>query len=210
MPNYRQSLFCDSCRLYLRDETAAVERVTYNRRFWGSYLLEGLLITVTLFVGWLIWLWFTSKTGQSPAKRLLNLYVLKIDTGRGIGRGDTWIREVLVKIVAINAIGFVIPFASLIDAVWIFFDKNRQTLHDKLLSQVVVYAPAGLPEGMLHQHNAIPRYALPGTSGAPVNAAPGSVQDTAAQLRELARLRDEGTITAEEYEAKRAQLVNRL
>jgi hypothetical protein len=36
------------------------------------------------------------------------------------------------------------------------------------------------------------------------------VQNIAEELRELARLRDEGMITAEEYEAKRAALVNRL
>jgi uncharacterized RDD family membrane protein YckC len=210
--NYKQSLFCDNCRVYLRDDTQHVERVTYNRRFWGSYLLEGLLVLVTLIIGWFIWLWFTSKTGQTPAKRLLDIYVIKIDTGRSIGRGESWLREVAVKMLLINwlASNFTFGLAGIVDGVWVFFDKNRQALHDKMLSQIVVYAPAGLPEPMLRIENAPPRYALPGAAPATVAAAPGSVQDTAAQLRELARLRDEGVITAEEYEAKRAALVNRM
>jgi uncharacterized RDD family membrane protein YckC len=226
--NYKQSLFCDNCRVYLRDDTQHVERVTYNRRFWGSYLLDNFLLYSSFFVGlaialsanllfllplslgWFAWFFFTSKTGQTPAKRLLDLYVIKIDSGRGIGQGESWLREVVVKILALGAIGFIVPFASLVDAVWIFFDKNRQTLHDKLLGQLVVYAPIGLPEGIHHLDNAPTRYALPGAAPATVAAAPGSVQDTAAQLRELARLRDEGVITAEEYEAKRAALINRM
>lgn len=207
--NYKLSLFCNNCRLYLRDETHLVERVTYNRRFWGSYVLEGLLMFVTLFIGWLIWFIFTSKTGQTPAKRLLDLYVVKIETSRGISQGESWLREVVVKIIAINAIGIIIPFAGLIDAVWIFFDKNRQTLHDKVLGQIVVYAPAGLPESIRHLDSAPSQYAMPG-SVSTATAAPGSMQDSAAQLRELARLRDEGVITAEEYEAKRAELIGRM
>ena len=217
--NVRQSVFCDNCRLYLADATLHVERVTYNRRFWGSYMLEGLLMIVTLFIGWLIWLIFTSKTGQSPAKRLLNLYVVKLDTGRGIGQADSWIREVLVKILAVGAAGLIIPFASQIDAIWIFFDKNRQTLHDKILSQIVVYAPAGLPESMQSMQFPPPLltqpyapaepsvYATPPETPAGAPAAGGSMQAMAADLQHIARLRDQGLISAQEYEARRARIV---
>jgi hypothetical protein len=40
--------------------------------------------------------------------------------------------------------------------------------------------------------------------------APSGVRTVAEELRELARLRDEGILTAEEYEAKRGQLVGRM
>lgn len=33
----------------------------------GSYLLEGLLLLVTLFIGWVIWASMTARTGQTLA-----------------------------------------------------------------------------------------------------------------------------------------------
>jgi uncharacterized RDD family membrane protein YckC len=217
VPNQRQSFFCDNCRLYMLDSTNTVERVTYNRRIFGNYLLEGVLAVVTLIIGWFIWLIFTSKTGQTPAKRLLNVYVINLETGRRISQGETWLREVVIKLLVVNVVGLIIPFAGLIDGIWAFFDKNRQTLHDKILKQVVVYAPAGLPESMQHEANAPILYQAPPivpvqTVVADPGAAkqPETVQGLAQDLRELARLRDEGMITPEEYERQRAKLVSRM
>jgi uncharacterized RDD family membrane protein YckC len=211
-PNIKQGLFCNACRVYLRDDTLTVERVTYNRRFWGSYLLEGVLFVVTLVIGWFIWMIFTSKTGQSPAKRLLNIYVLNVETGRGIGQGDAWIREVVIKLLAFGVLSSITSgLSSIADGVWVLVDKDRQALHDKLLKQVVVYAPAGLPAAIAQMENAPMLYqsagVLPQTGPA---VAPATMADTAEQIRELTRLRDEGLITPEEYEEKRAALAARL
>jgi hypothetical protein len=50
-----------------------------------------------------------------------------------------------------------------------------------------------------------------GTPPAPAPAAPPApLSDVAARLRELQKLRDEGAITAEEYEAKRSELARQL
>src|SRR5262245_13323214 len=103
-PNYKNGLFCDTCGVYFRDDTQTVEWVTYNRRFFGNYLLEGRLFVVTLGIGWLIWFIFTSKTGQTPAKRLLNCYPVNIETGRVIGRGEAWLREIVIKVIALGVI----------------------------------------------------------------------------------------------------------
>jgi hypothetical protein len=211
-PNYKMSLFCDNCRVYLRDDTQTVERVTYNRRFWGDYLLEGLLILVTLVIGWFIWLIFTSKTGQTPAKRLLNVYPISVETGRVIGQGETWLREVVIKILVVGAINAFIGVAGLIDAVWVFFDKDRQALHDKVLKQVVIYAPAGIPAAMQQMANAPVMYQtaplIPGQSApAPQHA---SAQDVGEELRELNRLKSEGLITDDEFEQKRQALISRM
>ena len=138
-------LFCHSCERFMPDESGTLERVTYNRRFFGDNLLEGLLIVLTLVVGWLIWLFFTAKTAQTPAKRLLNVYILDSDTGRPVSAGKVWVREILVKLVLVGLVNAVTGVAGLIDGLWVFFDRNRQTLHDKVVSTVVVYAPAGLP-----------------------------------------------------------------
>jgi len=45
----------------------------------GSWLLDALLGVVTLYVGWLIWALFTADEGQTPAKRLLGLRVIRED-----------------------------------------------------------------------------------------------------------------------------------
>ena len=46
----------------------------------GSYFLEGLLMAVTLYIGWMIWACMTASTGQTPAKRLLKLRVIDANT----------------------------------------------------------------------------------------------------------------------------------
>ncbi len=192
------SIFCSACSLYMADPAGGVQKVTYNRRFWGTYLLEGLLFLVTLIIGWYIWLAFTAKTSQSPAKRLLNVYVLDIQTGQPITAGRVWVREVLVKQLLVTLIGAVIGVASIVDSIWVLFDKNRQALHDKVVGTVVVYAPNGLPDSLRAPYEM--------TGGKPS----GAVKSTAEELRELARLREEGILTDEEYEAKRREIADKL
>ena len=34
------AFFCTTCSRYTPDEAGLVEKVTYNRRFWGTYILE--------------------------------------------------------------------------------------------------------------------------------------------------------------------------
>jgi uncharacterized RDD family membrane protein YckC len=208
-------LFCQICGLFLPDTTGSTERVTFTRRFFGDLLLEGLLVIVTLIIGWVIWFALSASKAQSPAKRLLNVYVIDADTGRAVGGGRMWVRDVLLKILVIGNI----PFGNLIDGLFVLFDKERQSVHDKITSTVIVYAPRGLPQSMLSTWDAA--QALPagqaaapppaGTPPAPAPAAPPApLSDVAARLRELQKLRDEGAITAEEYEAKRSELARQL
>ncbi len=194
------SLFCNSCSRYMPDSTGSVEKVTYNRRFWGTYILEGILFLITLIIGWYIWLIFTAKTSQTPAKRLLNVYVLDIQTGQPITAGRVWVREVLVKQLLFDLLLGAITsgIAGLVDTIWVLFDKNRQALHDKVVGTVVVYAPKGLPES------------LPAPSATASAGATGSIKNAAERLRELSKLREDGIITDEEYETKRRELADRL
>lgn len=53
----------------------------------GSYLLEPLLMLVTLYIGWMIWAAMTAGTGQTPAKRLLGLRVIDSSAFRPVGIG---------------------------------------------------------------------------------------------------------------------------
>jgi len=146
----QEGVFCRNCSRYMPDPTGTVEKVTFNRRFWGTYILEGILYVVTLVIGWYIWLIFTAPTSQSPAKHLLNVYIIDLEAGQTISTGRVWLREVLVKQILFDLIisTFTGGLGSLVDAVWVFFDRNRQSLHDKVVNTVVVYAPNGLPEAL--------------------------------------------------------------
>ena len=191
-------VFCLNCKLFLRDQSGMVEQVTYNRRFFGAFLLEGVLFVLTLVIGWFIWFAFQAPKAQTPAKSLTNLYVISLETGRAVTTGEMWLREVVVKLLVVS----IVPFGRLIDSVWVLFDKNRQALHDKILNQVVVYAPQGLPAAMLSLQNAGYAQLPPSPASAP--------PDVASQLRELSRLHDEHILSDEEYERKRSELAGKL
>lgn len=195
----QQALFCQVCGVFMGDQTGTLQRVTYNRRFFGDWLLEGVLVLVTLVVGWLIWLAFTAQTSQTPAKRMLGVYVLDSVTGAPASSGKIWVREVLVKWLLVSVANAVIGVAWFIDSLWVFFDKDRQTLHDKVASTVVVYAPVGLPE----------EFAV-ATPQPVAQRLPPPMKDVAEQLRELARLHEQGILTDEEYERKRGELAGKL
>lgn len=195
----QQALFCQICGVLMADRTGTLQRVTYNRRFFGDWLLEGVLWLVTLIIGWYIWLAFTAQTAQTPAKRILGVYVLDAATGLPVSGGKIWVREILVKQLLVMLVNAVVGVAGLIDALWVFFDKDRQTLHDKVASTVVVYAPAGLPE----------EFALPAAQPIGRQLTP-PMKDVAEQLRQLASLHEQGILTDEQYEQKRSELVDKL
>jgi uncharacterized RDD family membrane protein YckC len=190
-------VFCANCNLYLRDDSLVVERVTFTRRILGSWFLEGLLVILTLVIGWFVWLLFTAKNAQTPAKSLTGIYIINLETGRAAGAGEVWLRDVVLKIIVANLVGI----GQTVDLVWALFDRDRQTLHDKVVKTVVVYAPNGLPEAMRYQPGAPMRYQAPPLfpQAAPAPAA----ADVGDRLRELQRLHEEHLLSDEEYERKR-------
>jgi len=177
------------------DATGMLQKVTFNRRFFGTFLLELGFYAITLGVGWYVWLAFTAGTSQTPAKRAVDVYTLDRESGKAITSGRVWVREVLVKQLASWLLSAAVLI--LVDGLWVIFDKNRQALHDKIVGTVVVYAPNGLPEP-LKRGLAMADVAVPGVKG------------TADELRELAKLHQEGILTDEEYEAKRRHLAERM
>lgn len=192
----QESLFCRNCSRYIPDSTGKLEKVTFNRRFWGDSLLESLLFVVTLGVGWLIWLYFTAQKSQTPAKSLLNVYTLDAESGQPVSAGRIWVRDVVVEVLLIGFVNVFVGIAGLVDAAFVLFDKNRRSVHDHVMNTIVVYAPSGLPETL----------AAPATS---ITAA-HPTGDVADEMRELARLHEEGILTDEEYEAKRKALADKL
>jgi uncharacterized RDD family membrane protein YckC len=91
------------------------------------------------FIGFLIWTWltikFVSQTGQSIAKKILGIKVVRADGSPcSLGR-IFWMRNVVNSL--IGAMTFYIY--TLVDVLFIFGDKN-QCLHDKLADTIVIKA----------------------------------------------------------------------
>lgn len=105
----------------------------------GAAILDGLLFLVTLGIGWIIWWVVLWKYGQSPAKSILKMRVIKADTGRCATTGEMALRELVGRWL----LGF-IPFYGLVDAIFVLVDERSQALHDKVAGTVVIDDPDNL------------------------------------------------------------------
>lgn len=92
-------------------------------------------------VGYLVWWLIVLGRGQTPGKQLMSIRVIRAD-GRASGWGWTFLREFGVKGVLVNAVSWLSAGVGLIvwigDLLWAFWDKDRQTLHDKIMKTVVI------------------------------------------------------------------------
>ena len=110
--------------------------VSAGGRF-GALLLDGLLMAVTLWIGWLVWSLFTWVDGQSPAKKMLGHVVADPLTGQPFDWGRMAVRELCVKGLLgtlLNLISFGVY--SWVDSFMVFGDRQR-TLHDRIAGSVV-------------------------------------------------------------------------
>jgi uncharacterized RDD family membrane protein YckC len=111
-----------------------------GRRF-GGYLLDGLLIICTLVIGWIIWTLVVWAQGQTPAKQLLGMRVVRLDTRMCAGWGRMFLRDFVGKL-AVLFVSSLLPFIGTIVAYcWLLWDKDKQELWDKLAGTVVVNDP---------------------------------------------------------------------
>jgi uncharacterized RDD family membrane protein YckC len=88
-------------------------------------------------IGLVAWIWLTvmyvSRNGQSIAKKMLGIKVVRAD-GSPVSLGRIfWIRNVA------NILLSIIPFYGLIDALMIF-GEPRRCIHDKLADTIVIKA----------------------------------------------------------------------
>jgi uncharacterized RDD family membrane protein YckC len=67
-------------------------------------LLDGILLLVTLFIGYIVWWLIVIGKGQTPGKQIMGIRAIK-DSGMKSGWGRTFVRELLVK-------NIVFPFLS--------------------------------------------------------------------------------------------------
>ena len=104
----------------------------------GSFLLDLGLMVVTLFIGWVIWNLYTWKTGQTPAKRLLNQVVVDANTGEVFSWSRMALREFAVKGAAGNIVGGATNGISFVVDSLFVFRQDRRTVHDLIVSSKVI------------------------------------------------------------------------
>jgi uncharacterized RDD family membrane protein YckC len=74
----------------------------------------------------------TATRGQTVGKMALGIRVVDEATGQPPGWGPSFVRWVVPLVM-----GFV-PFLTLVDALWLLWDANRQCLHDKAAKTLVI------------------------------------------------------------------------
>jgi len=213
---FSESLFCPYCGTFIWDREGTVVVASRLERL-GAWLVSGILFVLTLGIGWVIWWFIVAPRGQNPGKAVVGLRVIRTD-GRAAGTGYMFVRGL------VGALLGNIPF--FLDDLWILWDRDSQTLHDKVCSTVVVRALGSEkivaegslgppPEGVMPPPAYAPPVTLPGTTPSPpppppASGAAQSTEDIASQLEKLAALHDSGVLTDEEFAAKKAELLSRM
>lgn len=125
----------------------------------GELLLELVLMACTLGFGWVGWWIIAWADGQSPAKVVLHLHVVRADDGRLASFGQMAVREAIGKAPAGVAIVAGVHYGQLwlivaavvygvVGAVLALGDARKRTLWDRIAGTTVLEGdppPAPLP-----------------------------------------------------------------
>ncbi|WP_419848476.1 RDD family protein [Candidatus Poriferisocius sp.] len=119
-----------------------------RKRRLGAALLEIPLAVVTLGIGYLIWSLIVFARGQTPAKQVLSMRIVRLEERRTANWGWTALRQ----LVLVGVVGFVLDFVFpglslvwlLVNGIVLLATSRRQALWDMMLKTVVIYDPGDL------------------------------------------------------------------
>ena len=126
---------CQFCR-QVEGLPIGVTLASPAKRF-GGWIVDALLVVVTLFVGYFVWSLISFTSGRTPGKQLLGMRYVHLDTGRAAGWGRTFLREVIAKAI----VGVLCSLTFGIAYFWLIWDRDNQELWDKVVGTVVVNDP---------------------------------------------------------------------
>lgn len=218
--------FCSACGVLTSHPTSGDYAAPYLRRL-GCELLD--LLIFLLLPLWLYWMWFSARDGQSPAKSLLDMYVIH-ESGQPITPRRMWVRELVIKRLLLGLVGYAISLLGpIINAGWILLNPDRQCVHDRMVGTLVVVrreAPelAASRRERETQDVVMPPPAPRGPRVKPIPPAPVPVplanteqaqpvptvriKPTSPELDALERAKP--TLSQTEYERRRRELIRRL
>jgi len=126
------ALFCQYCGTFVLDPEGTVVMASRGERIL-AWLVNIVLLFLTLFIGWIIWWFIVAPKGQNPGKAIVGLRVIRTDGG-AVGTGMMFVRGL------VGWAAGIVPFGNIVDGAWLLWDKDAQTLHDKVVGTVVVKA----------------------------------------------------------------------
>ncbi len=119
-----------------------------RKRRFGAFLLEIPLAVVTLGIGYVIWALIVYAQGQTPAKQILSMRVMRLTERRTANWGWMALRQIVLGAL----IGFALDFfASGLSLAWLLINgivlvstSRRQAVWDMMVDTVVVHDPNDL------------------------------------------------------------------
>ncbi len=106
--------------------------VTEGELAASTSVAQSVVSVITLIIGLFYSLYFIGKKGQTPGKMALGIKVVKKDTGLPPGYVGAFLREYVGK--------FLSSIFLLLGYLWMIWDKEKQTWHDKIANTIVIKA----------------------------------------------------------------------
>jgi uncharacterized RDD family membrane protein YckC len=117
---------------------AQVVRENNPMAFWGLFMTGAGLVSLLLLVGWAVVTFrLVAANGQTIAKKLVGIKVVRSDGSRATVGRIFWLRNVVNTLISL--IPLVGALYGLIDLLFIFTER-KQCLHDKIADTIVVNA----------------------------------------------------------------------
>jgi len=199
-----EGLFCQFDGTYVLDPEGTVVMAGRGERLLG-WLVSGLIVIFTLGIGWIIWWFIVAPRGQNPGKAVVGIRVIRTN-GDAVRTGGMFVRGLA------GALAGLIPFY--LDELWILWDRDAQTIHDKIVNTVVVRAKGSEKIVETGGIGALPEGVVPPPVYAPpirFSSSPSPAGETAEQaLARLADLRQKELISEQEYQEKRRAIIDKL
>ncbi len=113
----------------------------------GSYFLSGLLVFVTLGIGYLVWGAIAWTKGQTPTQQVLGMRTWKPQTRTNATWGTMFLRDVIGLIVTC----IIPPFTEIVSFFLFVTGKERKALHDHIAGTIVLHDPNKVLEPVAYQ-----------------------------------------------------------
>ena len=124
----------------LREHSEPMRYASLQHRL-GAYALDAAISALTFGIGWLIWSFIVWGDGQTPGKKILKIRVRNFETGAVATWGHMAVRELLVPLAVVIAVGLTSGLAAV---AWVvleivfYYTKNNRTLRDYWVKTAVI------------------------------------------------------------------------